>query len=456
MGEYSVPSHIVPFVYMFTGLSDFLIYRNPKIYSPSPLQAQPGVVPATLVEIYDIPSGQSAAGSSQGVAEFGAGEDYDPDALQTFASQGGVTIPPLSPDHIITPLSGEGIEGDLDIQYIAGIAQGGENWYWTDADWLYDWSVTFFQAKSRPDIISISYGWWEGDQCDIDSTGCQNLGVDSTGYVIRVNIEFQKIGAVGVSLLCASGDSGANGRTDPDCSTPRLRPAYPASSPYITSVGATQLVNPSSNLPNPPPVCTSGNWTCSSGGQETAVSYDQAQFTSGGGFSDIAVRPSYQDSAVEFYLNGSAGVQLPPTSYYNRSGRGLPDVASLGSDILIYSAGQLGGWGAVGGTSASSPSFAGYISLLNAVARKKTGKPLGFLNPFLYKMYAEHPASFRDITVGDNICTEQGCSSGCQGYYASKGWDPVTGLGVANVKEMISYLSGLLDAKIAAKMTATA
>ena len=41
----------------------------------------------------------------------------------------------------------------------------------------------------------------------------------------------------------------------------------------------------------------------------------------------------------------------------------------------------------------------------------------GFLNPFLYKMYEEHPAAFNDVVKGDNICTEDGCSSTCKGMY---------------------------------------
>jgi len=447
MGTYSIPAEIVPLVVMITGVADFPVLSSPKIYSPSPLQSI-GIIPATLQEVYEIPAGQSAAGSNQGVAEFQSGDYYDPAGLQSFAQQVGVTIAPLDSKHIVTPLPPEGIEGDLDIQYIAAIGTGATNWYWTEANWLYDWSVTFFGASARPDIISISYGWWEGDQCTIDPTECSNLGVNSTVYVQRVNTEFQKIGTVGVSILSASGDSGANGRTDPDCTVPQLRPAYPASSPYLTSVGATQLVNPETNLTAQPPVCTSGSWSCASGGQETAVSFDQSSFASGGGFSDIASRPSYQDAAVKAYF--ASGVKLPGTKYYNANGRGLPDVASLGSAILIYSDSLLGGVGAVGGTSASSPSFAGYMSLLNAVSRKKTGKPLGFLNPFLYQMYAEHPAAFRDITVGDNICTEDGCASTCEGFYCAKGWDPVTGLGVANVKEMLAYLNTVLDAKVAA------
>ena len=57
---------------------------------------------------------------------------------------------------------------------------------------------------------------------------------------------------------------------------------------------------------------------------------------------------------------------------------------------------------------------------------------MGFLNPFLY----EYSSSFTtDITTCNNRCLEQsGCSCCSEGYYASSGWDPVSGLGVVDFK----------------------
>ena len=65
------------------------------------------------------------------------------------------------------------------------------------------------------------------------------------------------------------------------------------------------------------------------------------------------------------------------------------------------------------------------------------------MNPLLYKMFADNPAAFNDITVGDNICTEAGCSRSCKGYYAAPGWDPVTGLGTPNYPTMLAYIEEL-------------
>jgi len=130
-------------------------------------------------------------------------------------------------------------------------------------------------------------------------------------------------------------------------------------------------------------------------------------------------------------------VPLPPNSYFNTSGRGMPDVAAVGHNVLIVQSGQAE---PVGGTSASSPIFASIVALLNIASMEKSGKPLGFLNPFLYKMQADDPTTFHDITVGDNKCTEDGCASTCEGFVCTKGWDPVTGLGTPNFENMLAYV----------------
>ena len=94
----------------------------------------------------------------------------------------------------------------------------------------------------------------------------------------------------------------------------------------------------------------------------------------------------------------------------------------------------------MGGTSASAPIFSAIVALLNTAQIELTGKPLGFLNPFLYQMYANKPSAFHDITIGDNKCTENGCAATCQGYECAPGWDPVSGLGTPNFAEMLAYV----------------
>jgi len=298
-----------------------------------------------------------------------------------------------------------------------------------------------FDMVDVPLVNSISYGWNEEDQCEdgIGGSECKQLGVDSKGFVARVNTQFQKIGLRGISLISASGDSGANSRTDPYCTENHLNPPYPAASPYLTSVGGTMIDSSTgvANLPNPPPGCK--GLPCASAGTEVAVSFAQAHYASGGGFSYVASLPAYQTQAVANYFQ--VAQNLPPNSYFNNAGRGFPDVAGLGSQVLIVDGGRIE---PVGGTSCASPIFAGIIALLNDHVNSGTGKPLGFLNPLLYKMAVDCPTCFKDITKGDNICTEAGCSAACKGFTCAVGWDPVTGLGTPNYGNMLTYITKLL------------
>jgi len=426
---------------LVSGLSEFpvrkLTARRPK--APRTLVR---IAPQSVGVFYNIPSAVKVTrNSSAGVIEF-VDQYFSPQDLATFAKQFNVAIPPITANHIVgkNDPNNPQVEAELDIQWVLGIGVNAQGWFWIEADnvWLYGFGVHMFGTTNVPLVNSISYGWNEEDQCEdgIGGDECQQLGVDSKGYVARVNIQFQKIGLRGISLISASGDSGANGRTDPDCTENHLNPPYPAASPFITSVGGTQIdeTDGKANLPNPPPGCRGQN--CASAGTEEAVSYDQAEYASGGGFSFVASQPTYQAAAVQAYFN--SGVQLPPASYYNAQGRGFPDVAALGSEVLIIADGSIE---PVGGTSCSSPIWGGVIALLNDRAIQKNSKPLGFLNPLLYKMAAACPTCFQDITKGDNVCTEDGCSPNCKGFYCAKGWDPVTGLGSPNYGAMLTYIN---------------
>ena len=103
---------------------------------------------------------------------------------------------------------------------------------------------------------------------------------------------------------------------------------------------------------------------------------------------------------------------------------------SLGEGYQVYVGDKVE---SVGGTSASSPAFAGYVSLLNE-ARLKAGKPpMGFLNPFLY----QHPEAFTDVTLGSNKVDHDGQALP-YGFNCSKGWDPVTGLGTPRFDKLLS------------------
>ena len=149
----------------------------------------------------------------------------------------------------------------------------------------------------------------------------------------------------------------------------------------LTSVGGTQGINP-----------------------EVAAPF------SSGGFSNIFPRPSYQDTAVQNYF-----AQLGDTNagLFNTSGRGFPDVSAQSVNFITRIAGV---FGLLLGTSASTPTFASVVALLNDKRLDAGLSPLGFLNPLLYSQGA---AALNDITIGSN----PGC--GAQGFPALEGWDPV-------------------------------
>jgi len=283
---------------------------------------------------------------------------------------------------------------------------------------------------------------------------CQTLNVTSVGYVQAVDVLFQKIQMRGLTLVVASGDSGAHTRSDGGCSNANLLADYPGTSPYITSVGATEVVAQTYFPPYQAPICTptkSWNFTCVSNGYELAVDRGRSFFTSGGGFSNISLMPAYQATAVQYYFQQDA-TALPPAMMYNAKGRGRPDVAAVGHNAFILDNGYAG---LIGGTSQSSPIFAAVAALLTAEYMRVTGKQFGFLNQFLYQMYAADPTTFNDIVGGDNICPEGSCTPMCRGYIATYGWDPVTGLGSPNYPRMLAYVRSL-GAQVVARRRARA
>ena len=403
----------------------------------------------------------SALNTSQGVIQFESQYYSDAD-LAGYSDGTGIQV--LHPDASTTVgdnyQNNPGVEAQLDMDAMTTGNNEATMWFWIEggSGWLYSFTSHFFATEDVPQVISISYAWSELDQCQygIGSDDCSALGVNAQGYVDIVNTEFQKIALRGISVLVASGDSGANGRTNPTCQysrmNPQLKPDFPACSPWVTSVGGTELKN-MIPLDDAPSICKGMGLSCAASGTEVAVSFKRAHYASGGGFSWFADQPSYQAKAVEKYFqqNDSAGC-LPPADYFNTKGRGFPDIAAMGHNFLIEVSGSVYG---VGGTSVSSPIMGSFFSLLNQVSIRKTGKTLGFLNPLIYQMYADEPESiFQDVVDGDNVCTESGCSRSCVGYYATEGWDAVTGLGTMKYGAAETYLSALLDEVLARKAAA--
>jgi tripeptidyl-peptidase-1 len=95
-------------------------------------------------------------------------------------------------------------------------------------------------------------------------------------------------------------------------------------------------------------------------------------------------------------------------------------------DIVLY-----GGTEQVYDTSASSPSFAALISVINDYLVRNGGSTLGFINPLLY---GNGRAALWDVTSGWN----PGCNY--DGFNAVEGWDPTTGLGTLDFAKLRSIV----------------
>ena len=122
------------------------------------------------------------------------------------------------------------------------------------------------------------------------------------------NLGYAAAGVRGISVLVSSGDSGAHGRTDDGCMTPKTRPDWPTASPYVLAVGATAIKKGTSSPLSAPasPFCKApppGFNKCAGGGTEIVASTATgALIVSGGGFSNVAPTPAWQAAAVKGYL----------------------------------------------------------------------------------------------------------------------------------------------------------
>ena len=380
--------------------------------------------------LYNITYNKVQKGSSACSVEYQGASGFSPSDLATAQKLNGEPLNPVL--HVVgsNDPSNPMLEAQLDVQMMSQVAENVDLWYWENNQWLYSFATQFLNRTVIPKVLSMSWGWAEKQQCSIGT--CYNL--TSAQYIARVNLEYAKMGLRGVSVCISSGDAGAPGRTNEGCDDGSgVNPVFPGSSPYVTSVSATYLTGPESSKQWISPLCQ--QYGCAKGSKELPTNFNVTGWTTGGGFGIYAEkRPTWQAKAVEAYLK--SGVKLP--SNFSRNGRGYPDVSALGHYCPVVSGGDVMG---VDGTSCSSPVFAGIVALLNDFQQGR-GKPvLGFANPVLYKMWEDDPTIFNDIVEGNNWCTEmQCCKEGLNGYPATNGWDPVTGLGTPNVGRMIEWL----------------
>jgi parallel beta-helix repeat protein len=260
-------------------------------------------------------------------------------------------------------------------------------------------------------IISMSWGEPENDigySTPVDPV----LGLNYPW----LNQVFQMDAAMGITALASSGDSGAYNQ--PYQTSPYGGASYPSTDPYVTGVGGTSLyMNTTSGYLQWPYANATGTY-----GNETAWSWNNEQsyqWGTGGGWSTLFGQPSWQ-KGPGVVNNGQRGA--PDVSWDADVQTGVAvSVFNYTTDVYDYYI--------VGGTSVGSPSWAGSMALID----QKAGRSLGFINPTIYSILnngTEYSRAFHDITVGNN-----------NPYSATKGWDPLTGIGSPNLGELADYLA---------------
>jgi subtilase family serine protease len=205
-------------------------------------------------------------------------------------------------------------------------------------------------------------------------------GGNESSSITSYDSHFNK---AGVTFLASSGDSGRGA-------------FYPATSPYVTTVGGTTLTVNANNT-----IAAEVVWDSSNG------------VGSSGGISAYESKPSYQQ--------GHAGV----TAVDPGNARAVPDISY---DATNYGIVYKGTWYNVMGTSAGAPQWAGIAALINTGRLAGGLGVLGATNTTQHPslnalLYAQPTSSFNDIVTGTNP------NSSGQYYSALAGYDLATGLG---------------------------
>ena len=440
-GDISLPAAVEPMIAGVLGLHDFHP-RAPRKTAPNYTDSDGNnyLAPDDYATIYDLaPLYQFGFnGAGQNIAIVGQ-SDIDPTDIANFRSSFG--LPPNSieviPVGTYPGFTGDEIEADLDLEWSGAVARGANLIYVFGDD--ADYAAFYAIDNNLAPVISESFGL------------CEYYVASNRLGLVNYQVEAQKGAALGITWLVSSGDSGAAGCDyDALVATQGFGVSLPASVPEVTAVGGTEFNegalsywNSTNNANGASAISyipeTSWNDSLVSGGLAA----------SGGGMSSVYPKPAWQ-----------AGPGVPSDGM-----RDLPDVSLDASNAhdpyVVLSEGTTYG---VGGTSASAPSFAGMIAVVNQYLvqnQVQTGSGLGNINKKLYSLAAENaPGVFHDITTGSNIvaCATDSldCSNGQFGYTAGPGYDLVTGLGTVDAYNLVTAWGGIPVSPTTMVLTASA
>jgi subtilase family serine protease len=328
-------------------------------------------------------------------------------------------------------ITGDLVEADLDLEWSGAVARNA-NITFVKCDTNHGGVFTSAQYaidNNLAPVISMSYG------------GCEPLNGQSSANQIRTVI--QQANTAGITFMASAGDTGAAacdaGKKPP--ATGGLEVNLPASVPETTALGGSEFNEGGGTYwgSNGPNFGSALSYIPEEGWNDT----NAGRFAStGGGKSIYFSKPAWQ--------TGNDGVRDVPdvtiTASPDHDGYLLCTSGSCASGIVNDNF-------IVGGTSASSPVFAGIVALLNQYLVKNgvINKPgLSNINPTLYQLANTNLSAFHDINAGNNIvpCTpgtpasypvSQQCPAGGQfGYSAGVGYDLVTGLGSVDAYNLVT------------------
>jgi len=344
--------------------------------------------------------------------------DYLPAAValydSTFFNVAPAPVTNVYPDGSSPGVTGDEVETLLDIEYSQATGPGTPVHPYIAGD-LYD-AISQSVSDGTCGAISISFIY-----CG-----------ESVSFFTGLDTLFAQAATQGQSVFIASGDWGAAGlqydSSNGTCDTGTMRnPSEMAASPHVTAVGGTTF-SPQYNLGNDISVVG-----VAPGGIESG--WD----ASGGGVSQIFLtKPSWQ-----------TGLGVPADN-----ARDIPDVAMMAWAPYVFIGADSSGTAIIqccwGGTSLSSPLWAGYSRVL-AVASDNAR--LGLLNPMIYNVAnagLPNDGGIEDVLSGNNT------DNGVTGYAAGPGYDQITGLGSVDMGEFATAFASGMHPTATATATHTA
>ena len=293
-------------------------------------------------------------------------------------------------------------------------------------------------------VFSMSFGVTE-----------QTFGGATKQPTQKFDAVFQKGNAKGDTFFASSGDGGSIGvskqhRDSVNYNFPT--DGWPASSPYVTAVGGTQLQygwrwNPRTDVAfTSAGAYNSAYWQYTSNATPQNVVWNESwcPCATGGGPSVLYSRPAWQTGVMP----AAGNHRLVPDLAWN---------ASVNGGVLVYTSffptTDRVGWHVYGGTSAASPQ----VAALTALAAQKAGRGLGNINPAIYA----HPGAFADVNAvrdgsptiisGDLSSNQMFDYNGdglmvtwdpIPGWPTTSGYDMTTGFGTPNASAYVSALTG--------------